>query len=205
MSPSPQTPTEKAPTPIAVLASHRGSNFQAILDAIANGQLNATVVLTISNNSQSEALARAARASIPVLHLSGKTHPEPGELDQAMATALNESGAELVVTAGYMKKLGPITLAKFAGKVVNIHPSLLPKYGGQGMYGMRIHEAVIAAGDQESGLTIHLVDDEYDTGPILKQQRVPVLATDTAETLAERIIAEEHKLLVAALQELVSA
>jgi phosphoribosylglycinamide formyltransferase-1 len=205
MSDSPQAPTVEAPTQIAVLASHRGSNFQAILDAIANGQLNARVVLTISNNSQSEALARAARAKIPVLHLSGKTHPDPRELDQAMANALSKSNAELVVTAGYMKKLGPITLAKFKGKVVNIHPSLLPKHGGHGMYGMRIHEAVIAAGDQESGLTVHLVDGEYDTGPILKQQRVPVLSTDTADTLAARIIAEEHKLLVATLQELVSA
>lgn len=188
---------------LAVLASHRGSNFQAILDAIKGGRLAARVTLAISNNSQSEALTRANRAGIPTLHLSGKTHPEPEALDQAMAEALIAARADYVVTAGYMKKLGPNTLTEFQGRIINIHPSLLPKHGGQGMYGMRIHEAVIAAGDRESGLTVHMVDGEYDTGPILKQKVVPVLQGDTPETLATRIIAEEHELLVATLQALV--
>lgn len=190
---------------IAVLASHRGSNFQAILDAIDDGRLNSEVVLAISNNSGSEALVRASKRGIDTLHLSGKTHPDPAALDLAMAEALQQADAELVVTAGYMKKLGPKTLEAFKGKIINIHPSLLPKFGGQGMYGKRVHEAVIASGDTESGLTVHLVDGEYDTGPILNQQRVPVLPDDSADDLAARIIAEEHKLLVATLIELVSA
>ncbi len=190
---------------IAVLASHRGSNFQAILNAISEGQLDATVVLAISNNSGSEALVRARRHNIKTLHLSANTHPVAEALDQAMSEALKNAGTDLVVTAGYMRKLGPITLNAFKGKVVNIHPSLLPKYGGQGMYGKRVHEAVIANGERESGLSVHLVEGEYDTGPILRQQKVPVLADDTADSLAERIIAEEHKLLVATLIDLVSA
>lgn len=190
---------------IAVLASHRGSNFQAILDAIEAGRLQATVVLAISNNSGSEALMRAKRHNIATLHLSAKTHADPEDLDQAMAEALVEANADLVVTAGYMKKLGPVTLSAFSGRVVNIHPSLLPKYGGQGMYGKRVHEAVIASGDTESGLTVHLVEGEYDTGPILRQQKVPVLTSDTADSLAARIIAEEHKILVETLIDLVNA
>ena len=190
--------------PIAVLASHRGSNFQAIIDAIQAGHLNAEVVLAISNNSQSEAIKRAAKANIPTCHLSGMTHPDPETLDRAMAETLEASKAEFVITAGYMKKLGPVTLDKFRGRIINIHPSLLPKHGGVGMYGMRIHEAVIASGDQESGLTVHLVDGDYDTGPILRQKRVPVLADDRPEDLAQRIIAEEHKLLVETLQELLN-
>lgn len=188
---------------LAVLASHRGSNFQAILDAIESGELNATVELAISNNSQSEALVRAKQRHISTLHLSGKTHPDPAALDHAMANALSSADVDLVVTAGYMKKLGPRTLKRFAGKVINIHPSLLPKYGGQGMFGMHIHEAVIAAKEAESGLTVHIVDGDYDTGPILKQHRVPVLPGDSATDLAARVLAEEHKLLVATLVELV--
>lgn len=192
-------------TKLAILASHRGSNFQAILDAINDGTLKAEVVLAISNNSQSEALKRANKAGIATRHLSNKVHPEPDDLDKAIAKALTDAGAELVVTAGYMKKLGPATLSQYQGKIINIHPSLLPKYGGKGMYGKFVHDAVIANGDQESGLTVHFVDGEYDTGPILKQQTVPVKPQETAEQLAARIIAEEHQLLVAALKELTNS
>ena len=192
-------------TKLAILASHRGSNFQAILDAINDGTLKAEVVLAISNNSQSEALKRATKAGIATRHLSNKVHPEPDDLDKAIAKALTDAGAELVVTAGYMKKLGPATLSQYKGKIINIHPSLLPKYGGKGMYGKFVHDAVIANGDQESGLTVHFVDGEYDTGPILKQRTVPVKPQETAEQLAARIIAEEHQLLVAALKELTNS
>lgn len=187
---------------LAVLASHRGSNFQAILDAITAKMLPAQVVLAISNNSSSEALTRAKKAGIATLHLSGKTHPDPAGLDAAMAFALTQAEADWVVTAGYMKKLGPSTLKEFGGRIVNIHPSLLPKYGGQGMYGKHVHEAVIANGETESGLTVHLVDGEYDTGPILKQKTVPVLPNDSVDDLAARVIQEEHKLLVETLREL---
>lgn len=190
---------------LGVLASHRGSNFQAILDAISDGSLNADVVVAISNNSRSEALIRAKKAVIQSHHFSGQTHPDPKALDQAIADALQAAGVDLVVTAGYMKKLGPITLERFSGKIVNIHPSLLPKYGGKGMFGMNVHQAVIDNGDSQSGLTVHLVDADYDTGPVLSQKIVPVEENDTPEVLALRIIAEEHKLLVNTLIELVAS
>ena len=190
---------------LGVLASHRGSNFQAILDACSDGRLAATVVIAISNNSRSEALVRAHRSGIETLHISSLTHPSETLRDEAIKNALEGADVDLVVTAGYMKKLGPKTLTEFDGRVINVHPSLLPKYGGQGMYGDRVHSAVLANGDAESGLTVHLVDSEYDTGPILSQRRVAVLPNDTVETLAGRVIKEEHDLLVSTLIDLVAS
>lgn len=190
---------------IGVLASHRGTNFQAILDACEAGRLNAKVTIAISNNSRSEALSRARRRQIDTLHASSITHPMASALDQTICAALMEAEVDFVVTAGYMKKLGPMTLQQFKGRVINIHPSLLPKYGGQGMYGEHVHRAVLASGDQETGLTVHLVDNEYDTGPVLNQRRVPVLPGDTIEDLSQRVLAEEHELLVETLIRLVAA
>tara|TARA_R110002072_G_scaffold104099_3_gene228435 strand:- start:8018 stop:8614 length:597 start_codon:yes stop_codon:yes gene_type:complete len=190
---------------LGILASHRGTNFQAILDACSDGRLNAEVIVAISNNSQSEALARARRSSIETRHISSATHPSAADRDEAIRKELVEAKVDLVVTAGYMKKLGPKTLGEFAGRVINVHPSLLPKYGGQGMYGNRVHTAVLANGDTESGLTVHLVDKEYDTGPILNQRRVPVLPDDSVDSLANRILAEEHDLLVQTLIDLVAS
>lgn len=186
-------------TRIAVLASHGGSILQAVLDACAQGELNADVALVISNNSGSGALARARRAGVPTLHLSSATHPDPAALDAAMVEALHASGADWVLLAGYMKKLGPRVLEAFHNRIVNTHPALLPKYGGAGFYGRRVHEAVIAAGDAESGATVHLVTDEYDSGPVLAQVRVPVHPGDDCETLEERVKAAERKLVVTTL------
>ncbi len=184
---------------LGFLASGRGSNLQAIIDACATGRIAARPVLVISNNRAAGALERAAAAGLATLHLSSATHPGPGALDAAIRDALAAHGVELVVLAGYMKKLGPLTVAAYAGRIVNIHPGLLPKYGGQGMYGMHVHEAVLAAGDRESGATVHLVDGEYDRGPILAQAHVPVLPGDTPETLAGRVLGVEHALYVATL------
>ena len=177
---------------IGALASGGGSNLQAIIDAIADGRLDAEVVLAISNNSRSPALKRARDAGIPVAHLSGVTHPDPDELDEAIADALANRGVELVALAGYMKKLGPRALGRFPNRVVNIHPSLLPKFGGRGMYGGRVHAAVLAAGERETGVTVHLANGEYDRGPIIAQSRLPVFADDTPETLAARVLEREH-------------
>jgi len=182
------------PLRLAVLASHGGSNMQAIMDRIAGGTLAARIVLVVSNNSTSGAFERAARAGLARLHLSGATHPGPGELDEAMARALAEAGAELIALAGFMKPIGPRTLAQFADRIVNIHPALLPKHGGAGMYGIRPHEAVLAAGESESGATVHVVNAEYDRGPILRQRRVPVLPGDTAQTLQARVLEVEHQI-----------
>jgi phosphoribosylglycinamide formyltransferase-1 len=188
---------------LGFFASGRGSNMQAVMDACASGLLDARPCVVISNNSQSEALARAKKAGIPCYHLSSKTHPDSAELDRAILSVLQEHQVDLVVLAGYMKKLGERTLSAYQGRVINIHPSLLPKYGGEGMYGSRVHEAVIAAGDRETGVTIHIVDSEYDHGAILAQCRLPVLETDTAATLAERVIVFEHSFLVETLKRII--
>jgi phosphoribosylglycinamide formyltransferase-1 len=187
---------------LGILASHRGSNFQAIIDACERGQINAKPVLAISNNSQSMALTRARQAGIKALHISGVTHPE--DHDQAIADALTEQGIDLVITAGYMKKLGPVTLARFKGKIINVHPSLLPRHGGPGMYGLNVHQAVIDAGDHETGISIHWVESDYDSGPVIAQVSIPVASDDTAVSLAEKVIQREHALLVSTLASLIS-
>ncbi|MBN1640797.1 MAG: phosphoribosylglycinamide formyltransferase [Anaerolineae bacterium] len=181
---------------LGFLASGRGSNMQAVIDACASGQLPAKPCVVISNNSGSGAIVRAQRAVIPWAHLSSVTHPDPDALDRAMCDTLYEHGAELVVLAGYMKRVGPRTLDAYAGRVINIHPALLPRFGGAGMYGARVHASVLAAGARETGVTIHVVDAEYDHGTILAQRRVPVLEGDEPETLAQRVLVQEHALLV---------
>jgi phosphoribosylglycinamide formyltransferase-1 len=189
---------------IALFASHGGSNAQAIIDACANGVLDGAVAVVISNNSQSGAMEKAAAAGIPSYHLSSKAYPEEERLDQAILETLLRHEVNLIALAGYMKKLGPQTLRAFTGRIVNVHPSLLPKFGGHGMYGRSVHEAVLAAGERETGVTVHLVDEEYDEGPVLAQSRVPVLADDTAETLAERVLRREHEFYVETLQRIAS-
>ena len=179
------------PLKLAVLASHGGSNMQAIIDAIEAGGIDARIVMIISNNSKSGAIERAQRHQLPWQHISDATHVDA---DAAIANAIAKAGAELVVLAGYMKKLGPRLLGDFRGRIINIHPALLPKHGGPGMYGIHPHESVLAAGDKESGPTVHGVDEVYDHGPILRQRRVPVEPGDTPQTLQQRVLAEEHKI-----------
>lgn len=185
---------------IGFLASHNGSNMQAIIEACKSGKLKAKPTVVISNNSNSGALFRAKQESIPGYHLSGKTHPEPGDLDRAILETLIKHEAEILVLAGYMKKLGPKTLERFAGAILNIHPALLPKFGGRGMYGMNVHKEVLAQGETETGVTIHVVNEEYDTGPIIAQIRVQVMPDDTPETLSKRVLDHEHKLFPETLQ-----
>lgn len=187
---------------LGFLASHNGSNMQAIVDACREGRLSAAPVLVISNNSQSGALRRAETEGIAARHISAVTHPGSGEEDAAVVGALQAHDVDLVVLAGYMKRLGPVTLSTFAGRILNIHPSLLPKFGGQGMYGRHVHEAVIEAGERESGVTIHLVDGEYDTGPVIEQRAVPVMPGDDAASLAARVLEEEHRFFAATLQKI---
>jgi phosphoribosylglycinamide formyltransferase-1 len=189
---------------LGFLASHRGSNMQAVIDACTAGRLPATPAVIISNNSQSGALARAIQEHIPHYHLSAKTHPLPEQLDRAIYQALQQHGVDLVILAGYMRQIGPETLAAFHGRIINIHPALLPKFGGKGMYGLNVHRAVLAAGEQETGVTIHLVDADYDTGPILAQCQVPVVAGDTAESLATRVLEQEHRFLVETIGHIIS-
>ncbi len=188
---------------LGFFASHRGSNMQAVIDACVSGSLTAKPCVVISNNSDSEALVRAHHEGIPAYHFSSKVIPDLVELDRAILLTLQRHQVDLVVLAGYMKPLGDQTLAAYRNRVINIHPALLPKYGGLGMYGMHVHEAVIAAGDKETGVTVHLVDSEYDHGAILAQCRLPVLPEDTADTLAARVLETEHSFLVETLKNIV--
>ena len=189
---------------LAFFASHSGSNLQAVLDACHDGRLRAHPCVVISNNSQAKALQRANQAGVAFYHLSTKTHPEPEALDEDILQTLQRHQTDLIILAGYLRKLGAKTLTQYKGRIINIHPALLPKYGGQGMYGLRVHEAVLAAGETETGVTIHLVDEEYDHGKIIAQCRVPVRDQDTAETLAERVLAYEHEFLVTTLKQIVA-
>ena len=187
---------------LGFLASHGGSNMQAIIDACKSGELKATPAVIISNNANSGAMERAKRESIPHFHLSGKTHPSPEQLDQAMLDTLLSHQVDIVILAGYMNKLGEQTLSHYAGAILNIHPALLPKFGGQGMYGIRVHEAVLAAGERETGVTIHLVTEEYDTGAIISQETVPVIQGDTPQSLQARVLNTEHAAFKRVLQKI---
>ncbi|HEX2052879.1 MAG TPA: phosphoribosylglycinamide formyltransferase [Actinomycetota bacterium] len=189
---------------LGILASHGGSNMQAVIDATKAGTLPAEVVVVIGNNAASGAAARAASEGIPFHHLSGRTHPDSGALDDAICRTLLDAGVDLVVLAGYMKKVGPRTIARFQRRIVNIHPALLPKFGGVGMYGMRVHEAVLESGDELTGVTIHLVDGEYDRGPVIAQTEVKVSPDDDAETLAARVLEREHEFYVETLRRIAS-
>lgn len=191
-----------APLKIGFLASHTGSSMRAIVGAIGAGRLDAQALLLVSNNSDSAALAWAREQGLPARHISGRTEGSPEAADLAIAGAMTGAGVELLVLSGYLRPVGPVTLARFRGRILNIHPALLPKYGGQGMYGRFVHEAVLANGEAETGATIHVVDGEYDHGPVVAQRRVPVLPGDTPETLAARVMAVEPDLFVETLREI---
>lgn len=182
-----------------MLVSHGGSNMQAIVDATRQGALPAEVVVVIGNNAGAVAATRARNEGIPFHHLSGRTHPDFEDLDAEISRVLSDAGVELVILAGYMKKVGPKTIDRFAGRILNIHPALLPKFGGVGMYGPRVHQAVLEAGERVTGVTIHLVDGEYDRGPVIAQCEVKVLEGDDAETLAARVLEREHDFYVETL------
>ncbi|MBI5216949.1 MAG: phosphoribosylglycinamide formyltransferase [Ignavibacteriae bacterium] len=180
---------------IAVLASGRGSNLRAIVDAIHAGIIsNAKVSLVLSNNSSSGALEFARQQGIPAVHCSRLQFSSDAEFVAAMMQTLREHNNNFIVLAGYMKKLDPTIISSFKNRIINIHPALLPAYGGKGMYGMHVHEAVIANRDSVSGATVHLVDEEYDRGPVVLQERVDVSTTDTPESLAEKVLKIEHTL-----------
>ena len=182
------------PVNIAVLASGNGSNLQALLDGLKAGDAG-RVTLVISNKPDARALDRARGAGI-----AAQTVPPDGQDAGAITTLLHSHAISLVVLAGWLKHLPPAVIAAVQGRVINVHPALLPAFGGPGMYGHRVHEAVLQSGARLSGATVHLVDDQYDHGAILAQWPVPVLAGDTADTLAARVLAIEHRLLPAVVR-----
>ncbi|HRT67585.1 MAG TPA: phosphoribosylglycinamide formyltransferase [Bacteroidota bacterium] len=179
---------------LAVFASHEGTNLQALIDAQKEGRLLAEIVCVISNNSNSGALHRAKAANIPAYHISDKMFVSNDDYVKALIDILDKHNANLIILAGYMKMIPIEIIRKYKNHILNIHPALLPKYGGKGMFGLNVHKAVIEAGDKVSGATVHIVNEEYDKGRILNQVQVEVLPDDTPETLAARILPFEHKL-----------
>lgn len=192
--------TKRSPLNLAVFASGRGSNLQAIIDAIEKNTLNARIRAVISNNSKAGALQRAKKHAIPAVHLSHRMFDTEDAFEDDLLKLLSDLDVELICLAGYMKKLGSKTIAAFRNRIVNIHPALLPLFGGKGMYGMAVHEAVIKSGMKLTGVTVHICDEEYDTGPIIAQRTVPVEEGDTPETLAERVLQLEHRIYPEAIR-----
>src|SRR6059058_592295 len=176
------------PSRLAVLASGRGSNLQAIIEHFDNisRERIARVALVASNRADSPALIRAATASIDIASFDATDD------GTELLELLRKFRIDLVVLAGYLKRIPPKVIREYAGRIINIHPALLPAFGGEGMYGARVHEAVIASGAKETGVTVHLVNDEYDRGPIVAQWRVPIEPSDTADSLAARVLNVEH-------------
>lgn len=185
---------------LGVLASGRGSNFEAILKNIQQKNLDASIQVVISNKASAGALEIARENNIPAVHISKKKFPEQTAFDEQLLSVLKSHQVNFVVLAGYLKMLSPIVVRHFKNRILNIHPALLPSFGGKGMYGRHVHQAVLDYGCRVSGVTVHLVDEEYDTGPPVLQRCVPVLEGDSADDLAARILKEEHKIFSEALQ-----
>ena len=183
---------------LGFLASNNGSGMRAIVAAIETGALDAEARLAVSNRREAPALAFAAEHGLATLFIPTKA--DPGAADAALLAALRSAGVELVVLSGYLRKLGPRTLAAYAGCVLNVHPALLPRFGGPGMYGRRVHEAVAASGDAVSGATVHVVDEEYDHGPPVAAIEVALTPGDDAAAIEAKVTAAEPGLLVDVLR-----
>lgn len=195
-------PSIKSPLKLGFLASGAGSSAQAIVGAIRSGALDAEARLLVSNNKSAPALVFAEIAGVPNLCIPTQADPEAA--DTKLAEAMGAHGVELIVMSGYLRRLGPKTLARYAGRVLNIHPGPLPEFGGPGMYGRRVHEAVLAAGRSESAVCIHVVDDEYDHGPVVARHAVGIAPGDTAEALEGRVRSEEPGFFVETLKRIAS-
>jgi len=184
---------------ISFLASHGGSSARAIINAIRDKRLSGFEIgILITNNKTTAIYPWCLENGIEVVHISGKTHAE--NEDQAIKQALQNAGTDIVVLSGYMKKIGQQTLTAFNNKILNIHPSLLPKHGGHKMYGDAVHAAVLEAGEIETGASVQVINEAYDQGPVLLQKKVPVLTGDNVESLGARVRNEEAKLYINALK-----
>jgi phosphoribosylglycinamide formyltransferase 1 len=192
------------PVGIGVLVSGGGSNFEAIVEAVKKGKIpNARVSLMVSNKPGVGALDRAKRLGVESLVLEPKDFPDRPAYFERIGEEFKKRDVRLVCLAGFLLKVETNFLQMFPRRIMNIHPALLPKYGGKGMYGHFVHEAVLASGDQESGCTAHLVDDQFDHGPTLLKGRVPVLPGDTPDSLAARVLEQEHKIYPEAIRRVV--
>lgn len=184
---------------VAVLVSGGGTNLQSIIDASENGRVNAEVVLVISNIENAYALERARKHGIDAVFISDEKKKRRAH-EEEMAEVIDRYNVDLIVLAGYLKMFTPFFIRRYYGKMINIHPALLPLFGGEGMYGLKVHQAALDCGVKVSGCSVHFVDESIDGGPIIVQKAVKIEEDDTAETLAERILKEEHILLPKAIQ-----
>lgn len=197
MGPPFPIPNPRSPIPafkLAVLASGRGSNLQALIDARRDGGLPVEIVLVAGDKAQALALRRAETAGIPTLALDPRGYPSRAAYDADLFARIAASAPDLIVLAGFMRIIDPAVLAPWSGRIINIHPSLLPKYPG-----LHTHRRVLEEGDAEHGSSVHVVTAELDGGPVLAQATIAVRPGDTHETLAERLLAHEHRLLVASV------
>ncbi len=186
---------------IAVFASGRGSNFRAVLEKILSGTIpNAEIAVVLSNSSTAGALEIAREHSLPAIHCSRQKYPSDTDFALGLRALLSEHGVNFIVLAGYMKMVPLEIVREFRHRILNVHPALLPAFGGKGMYGRYVHEAVIAYGAKVSGATVHLVDEEYDHGPVVLQSCVPVDDSDSPDSLALKVLAVEHRLLPEAVR-----
>lgn len=182
---------------IGVLVSGGGTNLQSVIDAVEAGTLKSQIVCVISNKEAAYGLERARKHQIPAYFIN----PKEEGYDEKLMTLLKDEQVELVVLAGYLKILNQALIEAYRGRIINIHPSLLPKFGGKGFYGLHVHEAVIAAGEKESGATVHYVDAGVDTGKVILQRKLEIMPEDTPESLQKRILEQiEHRILVEAIQ-----
>jgi len=188
---------------IAVFISGGGTNLQSLIDASQQGRLSGDIVLVVSSKSNAYGLERAKNAGIDTFVYKLKNYAGSEEAEKDLLEMLEEYGVEFIALAGYLKLIPVSVIKKYRDRITNIHPALLPKYGGKGMYGRHVHEAVLASGDKESGATVHLVDEIYDNGRILVQEKVPVLPGDDPDKLAARVLKIEHKIYPLALEKLI--
>ncbi len=184
---------------LAVFVSGSGSNFQAILDAVRDGTLAADVALCVSSRADAGALDRARAAGVPTLVADPAWFADDALQERELLERLERENVDFIALAGYLKRIPPGIVSAFRHRILNVHPALLPAFGGPGMYGIRVHRAAVEHGVRLSGATVHLVDEAYDTGPIVLQDAVPVFDDDTPETLAARVLTVEHRLFPLAL------
>lgn len=185
---------------ISVLVSGNGSNLQAIIDAVEDGTIaNSKIVGVISSSENAYALERARQHEIPCAAVTKHEYADIRDRMDAIMKILDGEHPDLIVLAGYLSILPEKVVEKYKGQIINIHPALLPKFGGKDFYGIKVHEAVLAAGEKESGATVHYVDTGIDTGRIILQESVPVMPGDDPQTLRERVLEVEHRILPQAI------
>lgn len=187
------------PVNIGVLISGSGTNLQSLIDSVEDGRINGIIKVVISDKKDAYGLKRAENHSIKSLHIDSKSCKDSEEYNDAVIDALKSEAIELVVLAGYLKILSRRFIESYPNRIINIHPSLIPSFCGKGYYGLKVHEAVINYGAKVSGATVHFVDENADTGPIIMQETLPVEDDDTKESLQRKVLEIEHRILPAAV------